>query len=151
MTYESKQEGRPLSELTKYPQWNERLVEMRWHHEWWDGPMDGSVVYEGQRYWFSIWCDTDAPGNPYYYFAYPLSEEEADWADCWSEKNEAIGNKWRSIANDPARKQSPELPVLSAEWEKHRSSLPDFTQRPPIAWFCSGANSSFYGVELTQA
>jgi hypothetical protein len=77
--------------------------------------------------------------------------EEADLADRWSEVHEEIGDKWRLLANDPATEHSPELATLTEAWEQHRAALPDFTERPPIAWFLSGANPSFYGVQITQA
>ena len=149
--FESNQEGRPLTELAKYPCWDERRVEIRWHKEWWDGPTDGSILFENVRYWFSFWCDTDAPRNPYYYFVYPLSREEADLADEWAERNEEFSRKWVPLANDPKTKDSEELSAIGAEWTLHNAQLPDFTKREPVAWFCSGDSPSFYGVEITSA
>ena len=147
--FESNVEGRPLSELAKYQQWDEQRVKIRWHNEWWDGPMDGCILYEGVRYWFSFWCDTDAPGNPFHYLVYPMSPEEADLADAWAQRDQEFANKWRPLANDPKNKDSAEVKSIEAEWTEHRSLLPDFTKRSPVAWFCSGDNSRFYGVELT--
>jgi len=150
-SFESNQEDRPLSQLAKYPQIDERLVKICWHKDWWDGPVDGCIVYGGARYWFSFWCDTDAPRNPYYYFIYPLSDQESAIADAWSKKNEEFAKKWRPLANDPAMKDSEEVKAVGTKWRVHFETLPDFTQREPVGWFCSGSNSSFYAVEVKPA
>jgi hypothetical protein len=83
-----------------------------------------------------------------YYLVYPLSSEEAELADAWAKRNEEFSEKFGLLANDPQTKDSAEVQFIEAEWNRHRAPLPDFTIRPAVAWFCSGGNSSFYGVEL---
>ena len=151
MEFESNQEDRPLGGLQKYQHWDERHIKISWHHDWYDGPIDGVIVYQGGRYWFSFYCDTDAPGNPFYYLVYPLTVEEADSADAWSVKSEDYAKRWRPLANNPASRDLSSTKALGEEWKRHFETLPDFAKREAIAWFQSGANQSFYGIEIERA
>jgi hypothetical protein len=148
MPRESNQIDRSLDDLLKYPRYDEREVAYRWRVDWWDGPMNGSVSYRGGRYWFEFYCDTDEPGNPYYYLVYPLSNEEADFADSWSAENERFRHEWMPLANDPATKDLPATADIAAKWKALEEHLPDYTRREPVAWFVSGANPDFYGIQV---
>src|SRR4051812_16906388 len=57
-------------------------------------------------------------------------------------KEERIG--WRTTKRSS---DSSALFILEA----HRACLQDFTKRKPIAWFSSGTNSTFYGVQIEPA
>lgn len=151
MPRESNQIDRSPDDQLKYPQLDERRVHHRWSKEWWDGPLDGLVIYQGVRYWFSFYCDTDEPGNPYYYLAYPLTEAEADFANSWSAKNEQYRKEWIPLGNCPETKGSTAEREIAAQWKLHDAMLPDYTKREPVAWFVSGANASFYGVQIKPA
>jgi len=83
MTRESNQIDRSPDDLLKHPRFDENEVVYRWRKDWWDGPINGSISYQGRRYWFDFYCDTDEPGNPYYYLVFPLTDQEADLADAW--------------------------------------------------------------------
>ena len=123
----------------------------RWCVDWSDGPINGSISYRGDRYWFEFYCDTDEPGNPYYYLIYPLSKGEADFADAWSKENKRFGAEWTPLANDPMTRDLPATAELEAKWKVHRANLPNYSEGLPVAWFVSGSNPSFYGVEVHRA
>src|SRR5258705_12589630 len=100
MAQSSSQPDRSPNDLLKYSHLEELEVTMRWRKDWWDGPLNGSISYRGSRYWFEFYCD-DGEGIQYYYLVYPLSEEQADFADAWAEVNTRLGDQWRPLANDP--------------------------------------------------
>ena len=132
----------------KYPRYNEQEVAFRWRVDWWDGPINGSISYRSARYWFEFYCDTDEPGGSYYYLVYPLSNEEADFADSWSAENERFRDKWMPLANSPATKDSIATADIAAKWKTHEERLPDYTGRGPVAWFLSGTNPDFYAIHV---
>lgn len=151
MTRPSNQNGLSPDDLLRFPRFDERAISMRWHHQWWDGPLDGMIEYGGEQYWFGFYCDTDEPRNPYYYLVYPLSAEEVGVAEEWSRIHKKFGEEWRPLANHPDTRMLPSTEALGQRWEAHRARLPDFTEREPVAWFSSGANPSFYGVQIEPA
>ena len=148
MPRESNQPDRSPDDLLKYPCFDEREITYRWHKNWWDGPVNGSISYRGERYWFEFYCDTDEPNNPFYYLVYPLSKEEADSADDWSAKNERFRAEWMPLGDNPATKDTSTTAEIAARWKAHDASLPNYSDRLPIAWFASGSNSDFFGVQL---
>jgi len=151
MPPESNQIDRSPEDLLKYSRFDEREVIYRWRKDWWDGPINGSISYRGRRYWFDFYCDRDEAGNPYYYLVYPLTDEEADFADSWSEENERFRADWMPLGNDPTTKDLPATTDIAARWKVHEMRLPSYSDREPVAWFVSGSNSSFYGVQLHKA
>ena len=149
MPRESNQVNRSPADLLKYPRFDERKIAFRWSKDWWDGPINGSITYEGLFYWFDFYCDTEEPGNPYYYLAFPLSNQEAAAADSWSAENERLLLEWRPLGNDPQTRDLPSTQNIAAKWKEHEALLPNYSQREPVGWFVSGSNSSFYGVQLS--
>jgi len=147
----SNQQDRSPADLLRYPQFDERQIVFRWRKEWWDGPIDGSILYNGKRYWFYFYCDKEEPGNPFFYLVYPLTDIEADFADSWSAENEQFRKEWCPLANNPEAKESPELKQLTEKWKEHELRLPDYTKREAVAWFAGGANASFYAVQIHRA
>src|SRR5256885_10625382 len=113
---------RSPDDLLKFQQFNERAVVIRWHHEWSDGPLDGTIEYQGVIYWFSFYCATDEPRNPYYYTVHPLSAEELSAADEWFRVHERFGDEWRPLANHPETKSLPSTEALGDRWEAHRAT-----------------------------
>jgi hypothetical protein len=150
MPRESNQSDRSANDLLKYQRFDEKEVTYRWHKDWWDGPRNGSISYRGQRFWFDFYWDTDEPGSPYYYFVYPLTTEEADFADSWSAENERFRSEWMPLGNDPARRDLPSTKEVEVRWKAHESRLPNYSDRQPLAWFISGTNASFYGVQVEK-
>src|SRR5262245_51470080 len=126
--------NRSPDDLLKYSRFDEREVVYRWRKDWWDGPLNGSIAYHGNRYWFDFYCDTDEPGNPYYYLVYPLTVEEADFADAWSTENERFRTEWIPLGNDQATKDLPSTKEIAAKWEAHAARLPNYANREPVAW-----------------
>lgn len=151
MPRKSHQIGRSPDDLRKYPRFDEREVIYRWHDDWWDGPMNGSISYRGQRYWFDFYCATSEPGNPCYYLVYPLTIEEADLADSWSAENERFRTDWMPLGNDPTTRELPSTQEIAAKWKTHDSRLQNYSNRQPVAWFISGFNSAFYPMQIEKA
>ena len=147
MTQPDSQVDRSPSDLLKYPHLEEREVELRWSKDWWDGPMNGSITYRGRRCWFEFYCD-DEEGVQSYYLVYPLTDEQADFADAWADVNARLAEEWRPLANDPTGRDSAAFKSLTAKWEAHDAGLPDYTVQQPIGWFVSGANAAFYGIQV---
>jgi hypothetical protein len=148
MPRESNQVDRSPDDLLKYPRFDERQVVLRWAWEWWDGPVNGSISYRDDRYWFEFYCDTDEPGYPYYYLVYPLTVEEVDFADTWRAEYKRFQDQWVPLANDAVKRDLPSTKQLAAEWETHASKLPRYSDRQPVAWFETGSNPSFYGIQV---
>jgi hypothetical protein len=148
MPTESNQINRSPDDLSSLPKFNEEEVVYRWHKDWWDGPINGSILYKDCRYWFNFYCDTDEPGNPYYYQVYPLNNDEANDADAWSVERERFRTEWMPLANNPATKNLPVTKDLAARWKSHEIQLPDFSGRQPVGWFMSGSNGSFHGIKM---
>jgi hypothetical protein len=151
MPRESNRLGHSPEDLLKYPHFDEKEVTYRWRKDWWDGPINGSISYRGQRFWFEFYCDTEEPGNPVYYLVFPLTEEEADFADAWSAENERVRREWMPLGNDPTTKDLSSTKEIEARWKAHEGHLPKYSDRQPVAWFISGLNSSFYGIQLQRA
>jgi hypothetical protein len=151
MPRESNQVNKSPDALLKYPRFDEREITYRWRKDWWDGPMNGSIAYRGERFWFQFYCDTDEPGNPYYYLVYPLSTEEADFSDWWSAENERLRSEWMPLGNEPVKRDLPSTKEVEARWAAHDARFPNYSDRQPVAWFISGANADFYGVQLRKA
>jgi len=113
--------------------------------------MNGLISFRGHRFWFNFYCDTDEPGNPYCYLVYPLSTEEADFADSWSAENERLRSEWMPLGNDPAKRDLPSTKQVEARWKAHEASLPNYADRQPVAWFISGTHPDFYGMQVQKA
>ncbi len=149
MDLNSDYSNRSPDDLRHLPHFDECAIKLRWHKDWWDGPKTGTISFQGQVYWFQIYCDSEEPSYPSYFLAYPLSAEEIAFADCWSAEHERLRTAWMPLANDPKTQDSLETKELTAKWKAHEESLPDYSNRGPAAWFQTGANPSFYAVELT--
>jgi hypothetical protein len=147
MADDSNQINRTPHDLLKHPRFDEKEVVYRWRKDWWDGPLNGLISYRGQRYWFDFYCETDEPGEPRYFLAFPLSEEEANFADAWSDENERHRDEWKRLAMISA---SPPSEETARRWESHDASLPDLSDRPPVGWFIDGQNSSFYAIQIQR-
>ena len=80
MSDETNQTERSPGDLLKYPRFDEREIVYRWRKDWFDGPINGSISSRNRR-------RDDERGILTYYLVYPLTEEEADFADSWSEEN----------------------------------------------------------------
>jgi hypothetical protein len=117
---------------------DEKQVQLLWHFDWWDGPLNGLAEYLGQKSWFA-YHGMDDPGGHYYYKLYLLSKEQADQTSLWKETQgtwDSEKEKW--IGRDEAKHD--------LNWKS--PVLPD---QQPIGWFLDGANSSFYGIQVTYA
>ena len=147
MTQSDSHAARSPSDLLRYPHLEGREVELRWSKDWWDGPINGSLSYRGRRCWFQFYCDDEA-GIQYYYLVYLLSDEQADFADAWSDVNTRLGDEWRPLANDPTGRASPAFESLTAKWKAHDAELPNYAVQQPVGWFSSGANAAFYGIQV---
>ena len=147
MTQSGSQPRRSPNDLLGYPKLDELEVTLRWHKDWWDGPLNGSVLYRGRRCWFEFYCD-DEEGVQYFYFVYPLSDDEADFADAWNEAAAKILEQWRPLGNDPTARRSAEAKALAAQWQAHDAGLPDYSVGQPLGWFTGGCNAAFYAVQV---
>lgn len=150
MDLNSDYSSRSPDDLRHLPHFDEREIELRWHKDWWDGPQTGAISFQGQVYWFQIYCDSDEPPYPSYFLAYLLSAEETVFADRWSAEHERLRTEWMPLANDPNNQNSRELTELTAKWKAHDECLPDYANREPAAWFRTGSNPSFSAVQLTR-
>lgn len=70
-------------------------LEMLWHSGYWDGPLNGMALYNGQYVWFD--CHSDEYEEPYYgmrvYRLYELSKKELkDEFDHHSKFREYVGH-----------------------------------------------------------
>ena len=103
----SDQSERSPDDLAEYPKFEERDVVLRWDANWWDGPMDGSIAYRARRYLFEFYCDgAGTYASYYYYLVYPLTDQEAEYADAWNTERERFQAEFVRLANDPATKDS---------------------------------------------
>lgn len=140
MEYESG-ENEELAELEKYPRWDEGEVKLLWHKIWFDGPINGLVDYRGARYWFDFWCDTAEPGNPFYYFAYPLSVAEVEALEAWRALEVELKRAWSATLSDEAFEA----------WSGHGKTFPEVTRRTPVGWFWSHYNPGFQAIHVVKA
>jgi hypothetical protein len=44
----------PKDYLTKLPKIDEKVVRILWHDDYYDGPRNGVLLYQGKTYWFQI-------------------------------------------------------------------------------------------------
>jgi hypothetical protein len=147
MKRESNQIDRSPDDLHAYPHLDERAVVFRWHKGWFDGPLNGSISHEGTRYWFDFYCDTEEPGCPSYFRVFPLTEQEADFADAWSTENKRFQAEWQ----DQRTKDLAATEAVEVKWKEHEARLPSYSEREPVGWFIDGANSAFYGIQVFKA
>jgi hypothetical protein len=134
-----------LEALTKL---DEMKVQFHWSKDWWDGPMNGLATYEGSPCWFEF-HSMDEEGV-YFYLLYKLSPEQHGTVEAWHSANE----KWRLIwmerfAKDD-RSCTAEAREFAADWTRSVPDLRSPAAGPPLGWFSSGRNSSYYGVQITK-
>lgn len=63
-----------MKDLEELIESGESQTRLLWHHDYWDGPMTGVMLWEGEKCWFEMVEEK--------HFEVPLTEEEInEWAD----------------------------------------------------------------------
>lgn len=126
----------------------EREIKLLYSIDWWDGPING-LAKRGDRYfWFEFYCD-DGYGRDYFYRLHPIPASEEKATLDWFARYKDYQQRWMPLANDPATRDSSSTKALTEEWQIFTASRVDYASHPYTGWFCSGANASFYGVQIT--
>ncbi len=75
----------------QFPQIERTHLKFLWYSDFWDGPLSGMLVYNGQKYWFEIFGEADETEDFYRrFFVIRLTstqiEEELKWHKLFEEK-----------------------------------------------------------------
>lgn len=106
--------------------------------DWWDGPLNGFALYEGQKIFFDFVKEIEAPPKTslYVYLAFVVTPDE--YAD-----GKRIPGEWQ------AEYEKAKAANNLAEWDDSKVYLgPDLTGREPFAWFDSGKNQNMYAIKV---
>jgi len=88
-----------LEYYRQLPQIDAKEVRMLWHCAYWDGPLDGILLYRGKPHWFQIFCplqtdemrsrvdEENVVWNDYFvrYLVIELSKEQIKEEEYWHE------------------------------------------------------------------
>jgi hypothetical protein len=114
-------------------------VRLLWHADYWDGPLCGLAHHNGRDYWFAVEpFDPDDPPAEWRYFLYPLSDEELEDEREWHrEFQKYVGTHTDYDANGNVDDSGVKWGADSWKFydESAMRAVPDYTSRPPIAWF----------------
>ena len=125
----------------------EREIELLYSIDWWDGPLSGLAKRADQYFWFEFYCD-DGDGKDYFYRLHPIPTPEIEATLQWFAKYEGYERRYNALANDPATRDLPSTKALADEWQLFEATRFAYASRPSTGWFCSGANPSFYAVQI---
>jgi len=92
---QSSNERHASLDLSTLSRIDERTVKLEWSKDWWDGPLNGVAVFDGEKRWFEYHSDDDG-AIEFYYVLYPLSPADLCRAEAWHAANE----KWRVAAKE---------------------------------------------------
>lgn len=140
----------PKDYLTKLPQIDEKEVRILWHNDYYDGPRNGVLLYQGKVYWFQIQddiCDllphsdevNEAEESGYNRFlVIELTDEQFQEEKYWNELfRQKVGTHWDYDENGNPIKGE----LRSGEtWKefysaaKNRKPL-DLSNNAVIGWF----------------
>lgn len=119
---------------TSVPQLDPKKVEILWSDGWYDGPLSGVMNYDGEKYYFDLYCPEDE-GFGYQYVTIKLTDiefqtvktEHERWLNAMATYREQFGNDYGS-------------PESRAFFDKlgfnHFNDLSDFYKKERITgWF----------------
>jgi hypothetical protein len=102
--------------------------------DWWDGPLNGLAIYNGERCWFDINCP-DTNDRHYHYVLFPLADADANEAESWYRtRGRYDGSRGIWVGRDESH---------DATWLG-----PDLSLTEPLGWFEDGKNESFYAIKV---
>jgi|SRR5579859_979807 len=71
--------------IHELPKVETKEVRLLWHSSYWDGPVDGLLIYKGRKYWFEMLDDGEVPGDVRRFLIIELSPAELDEEERWHE------------------------------------------------------------------
>jgi hypothetical protein len=114
-------------------------VRLLWDVDHWDGPLCGLAHHNGRDYWFAVEAfDPDDPPAEWRYFLYPLTDEELEDEGEWHRKfQKYVGTHTDYDANGNVDDSGVKWAADASKFydEHAMRAVPDYTSRPPIAWF----------------
>jgi hypothetical protein len=134
------------------PQIDEKKIRLLWHHSYFDGPINGILLYEGKTHWFKLFYPlrtdeirsrTDKDGivwNDYFvrYLVIELTEEQVREEEYWHELFRQKVGTHTDYDENGQRKISELKPENSQkeyfELSKTRNSI-DLSNNLVIGWF----------------
>jgi 3-isopropylmalate/(R)-2-methylmalate dehydratase small subunit len=127
---------RPIDErdLSNVPRLDETAIRLIWSMEWWDGPLNGIVQYNGELCWFNLHHE-DEEATHYNYVLLPLTAAEL------KEVRRFWWSKGRHHTSDCFEPE--ELTDVPEDWIG-----PDLRNAKAIGWFMDGYNQDFYGIKV---
>lgn len=122
------------------PQIERADVRLLWHHDFWDGPVSGMVLYRGALCWCQMVAENDADAGDWYrrFAVIRLSDEQQTEEQRWHELfREKVGRHTdydeegqRLIGGLEPRDQWP------AFYDAYRERTPpDFSANEVMGWF----------------
>jgi len=137
-------------DLSTLSRLDERTVKLEWSMDWWDGPLNGLAVVDGEKRWFEYHSDDD-DAIEFHYVLYPLSPADLCRAEAWRAVNEEWQVAWRERYSRIEHAWSDEAKQFGEDWKKALPKFESPISEPPIGWFSSGRNNAFYAIRVTAA
>jgi hypothetical protein len=131
--------------LTDYPRLDEREITLLHRLDWWDGPLNGTIAYRGEVFWFDFYHfdrDTspyaylDPVDRHYFYLVFPLTQAENEECEHRLAQNKERARRYIE------QKERGTIPP------DERWLGPDLGNREPCGWFMDGANPEFYAIQV---
>ena len=132
-------------------------IEIIWHKEWFDGPLNGVARYQNKFYWFETqglaegFDLPDAQGSDdQVYFLFLLKKNELAEANEWNRKNKIWKKEWTN--KHFLNKSQAEKDKFRADWEKDLGEWesPELDKKKPACWFLDDDRAQFYSIKLAE-
>jgi hypothetical protein len=124
------------------PRINETEVHFVKSLEWWDGPLNGTIEWQDQTYWFEFCGDCE----------HCTAQYVGGGNTC---TDNADGNAHDDAGRHYFYLVFPLTPDQRVKFENRSGNGfyegPDLSNTDPIGWFMDGKNQDFYGITVEKA
>jgi hypothetical protein len=126
-------------DYAKYPQIQREAVRYLWYSDFWDGPMSGMALYNGQPYWFEMVEENEEDHGFYRRFGlFELSPEEIEAETRWHNLfREKVGDHTTFKADGKVLQGELKSREMWTEFYEayQKRPKPDYLNHPVIGWF----------------
>ena len=134
-------QARENGEYRSLPELDRTRLEFLWYSDFWDGPKNGLLVFDGCKYWFEMFEESADPDFKDFYRRFLVLEitqaqleEEERWHTLFQEKVGYHTTYGRNEREEVARLKPPN--VQQEFYDQYKRRIPrDINRNRAIAWF----------------
>lgn len=139
-------EEKDFSEISSLPKLDETSMTIDWHLDLFDGPLNGLITKDKEKYWFEYHCPD--PEGYRCYRLYRLSSSDIEYLKLWKLGEEIFQKDVRSVTKAPDYRETSDYQDFVDKWKPFHEAFLKFENRKPDAWCCSGSNGAFYAITV---